>query len=200
MNDEMNKEEPQDDIVLTGEDNADDPEMEEIDTQSESKIIKLQANLRTCQEEKASHLDELQRAKADFLNARKRLESEKIQEKERVTNMYVEKLLPLSDSFQMAMSNQEAWNAIDEEWRKGVESINTQLHKILASFDVSEFSPVGEIFDPNLHEAMVEVPVEKEEEENTVVTVIQNGFIRTIGDEQTVVRPARVSVGVFKNN
>jgi molecular chaperone GrpE len=199
MKDNTHEMEPQDDIELTGEDNIDDPELEEIERSSSNKIKTLQAKLKQCEAEKTDLQDNLQRTKAEFLNAKKRLEEEMIRENERAVEKHIQKLIPLCDSFQMAMSNAEAWNAIDAQWRKGVESIKNQLDKILQSYGVSELVPLDQDFDPNLHEAMAEVPVTEADKDHTVVAVIQNGYMREHNGRQTLIRPARVSVGVFHN-
>jgi len=195
--DENKENELQEDFELTGEDNTNDPEIEEIEENSNNKLKTLQEKLKVCEQEKMEHLENLQRAKAEFLNGKRRLDEEKIRDKQRAENKQIEKLLPMADSFHMAMHDKEAWNAIDEQWRKGVESIHSQLHKILDSYGVSEVNPEGLEFDPNLHEAMVSIPVEDKKLDNTVISVIQNGFMRKIGDNEELLRPARVTIGEF---
>ena len=199
MKDEMHDMEPEVDIEPTGEDNAEEMQLEDVEAESHSKIKTLQTKLKACEAEKTELQDELQRARADFLNARKRLEEDKVRDKERLTTAHVEKLLPLYDSFYMAMSNKEAWNAVDEDWRKGVESIYTQLTKLFTSYNVSEVNPTGEEFDPEQHEAMAETPVADSSENNKVMSVIQMGFVRTHDGKTELIRPARVVVGVLEN-
>jgi len=199
MKDDMKESGLADDLELTGEDNVDEPQIEEIEEETQSKVKKLQAKLKSCEAEKSEHLENLQRTKAEFLNSRKRLEEESARDKDRLINKHIEKLLPLCDSFQMAMSNTEVWNTVDQEWRKGVTSIHTQLQKILQSYDVTEIHPLGEEFDPNLHEAMSEQAVAEETKDHTVIEVIQNGYVRTINGKTELIRPARVSVGIYTN-
>lgn len=195
--DEKYEKDLQEDIEMTGEDNTIEPEIEDVDTNSKIKIKTLQEKLKACEKEKMEHLENLQRAKADFLNGKKRLEEERARDKERAVNKQIEKLLPMADSFHMAMFDKEAWNAIDEQWRKGVESIHTQLHSILDSYGVSELNPQGEVFDPVMHEALTNVPVTDKSLHNTVISVIQNGFIRNVNGKEELLRPARVTVGEF---
>jgi molecular chaperone GrpE len=185
----------QEDIEMTGEDNAIEPEIEEIEEKNTNKLQDVKAKLKVCEHEKMEHLENLQRAKAEFLNGKKRLEEERIRDKARAENKQIEKLLPMADSFHMAMYDKEAWNAIDQQWRKGVESIHSQLQGILESYGVSEINPEGAAFDPNMHEAMTNVTVEDKKMHNTVVSVVQNGFIRTIDGKAELLRPARVTVG-----
>ena len=187
----------QDDIEMTGEDNVIEPEIEEIEDSTNVKIKKIQEKLKVCEKERMEHLENLQRAKAEFLNGKKHLEEEKVRDKERAENKLVAKLLPMADSFHMAMHDKDAWNTIDETWRKGVESIHSQLHNILESYGVSEVDPTGKEFDPQLHEAMTNVPVDDKKFDNHVISVIQNGFMRKIGDKEELLRPARVTIGEF---
>lgn len=173
-------------------------ELEDIEENSTQKIKKLKQELKESEKEKMEHLENLQRAKAEFLNAKRRLEEERQIEKERSVNSLIEKLLPMSDSFQMARSDKDAWEAIDATWRKGIESIHTQLQSILASYGVSEIHPVGEVFDPSLHDAMTNIQVEDKKDHHKVMQVVQNGYSRTVNGKTFMIRPARVVVGEFE--
>lgn len=197
MTDKHDKE-PEEDIVVDAEFNpGDEPNLEEQEEYSSDKLKVLRDKLKSCEKEKMSHLEELQRMKADFLNAKSRLQQERESDKKRFAIAHVEKLLPLCDSFFMAMADKEAWAEAPEKWRKGVEGINAQLHSLLLSYKVNPVSPEGEQFDPSKHEALTNVPVSKKSDHNKVVSVIQQGFEMTNGDSTTIVRPARVTVGEF---
>lgn len=186
-----------DDIEPIADDENMDIELEEVEQNSKEKIRSLQAKLKESEREKMEHLENLQRAKAEFLNAKKRMEEEKHRDKERSVNMHVEKLLPLCDSFHMAMSDSEAWNAVDETWRKGVESIHSQLRSILTSYGVIEIDPLGEEFDPTTQDAMANIPVDDEKMHHTVVSVIQKGYKRSFDGKEELIRPARVTIGEY---
>ncbi len=69
------------DLESTGDDHAVEPELEAEETTSNNKLKDLRAKLKACEAEKMDHLEQLQRAKADFLNARKRLEDERARDK-----------------------------------------------------------------------------------------------------------------------
>lgn len=203
MDENKNETEIQEDIELTTDEATHEPiesELEEVEENTNSKIKKLREKLKACEQEKMQHLEELQRAKADFLNGKKRVEEERLRDKERAVNAQIEKLLPLCDSFHMAMHNKEAWEAIDAVWRVGVEGIHNQLQDILASYGVKQINPSGEAFDPQMHEAMTNVPVEDESDHGKIIQVIQNGFTRKVGDTEVLIRPARVTVGEIENN
>lgn len=197
MKDIKDRKEIFDDAELDVEANVEERELEDIEENSEAKIKKLRKQLQESEKEKLQYLEDLQRAKAEFLNAKKRLEDERIADKERAVTKQIEKLLPMCDSFQMAMANKEAWDAIDTTWRRGVESIYTQLQSILTSYGVVEVNPIGMEFNPKEHEAMTSVSVTDKEQNNKINSVIQNGFIRTVGEKSELIRPARVIVGEY---
>lgn len=195
--DEKKTDDAEETFEYNDENNLDETELEVVEEKNQSKIKLLQDKLKNVQQEKAEHLENLQRAKAEFLNARKRLEDEKRSHAERLINDHIERLLPLCDSFYMAMSNKEAWETVDSAWRKGVESIASQLRSILTSYGVKETGKIGESFDPNIHEAVGNIPVDKPENADTIVSVLQPGYEREVKGITTIVRPARVIVGTF---
>lgn len=178
-----------DDIELTNEDSNDsesiEPEIEEAEGRLEDKLSKLKAALREAQEEKRISLEQLQRERADLLNARKRLEEQTRLDRERAVARHIEELLPLCDSFDMAV-NDPAWQKADPTWRKGVEGIYGQLMGLLGNYGVTVLAPLGEPFNPHEHEALID-----NGGDHKVTTVIQKGYKR--GD--TIIRPARVAVG-----
>ncbi len=174
-----------------------EPEITEIEDAEENKLKKLRDKLKRAEEDKRAALEELASVKADFLNARKRLEEESIRTIERKTNQHLENLLPLADSFAMAMSNKEVWEKADENWRKGIEGIYAQLLQVLRDGGVESVDPTGETFDPNLHEAIHTEPVD-DDLVDKILSVMQLGYQIVKGDEKRALRPARVTIGVAK--
>jgi molecular chaperone GrpE len=197
MTENKEKQEEFDDLVPVDDEAIDEAELEDIEEHSAQNIKKIKLQLKNCEAEKMEHLENLARAKAEFLNAKRRLEDERKSDKERAIVNQIEKLLPLCDSFHMAMSNKEAWEAIDPTWRKGIDSIYSQLQSILSSYGVSEVTPIGEIFNPAIHDAMTNVTVANKEEHHKIISVIQNGYIRNTGEKEELIRPARVTVGEY---
>ena len=197
----MNKHE--DDIEVETTNDADESleetEITDVEEKSQGKIKQLQEKLKRCEQEKKELSDETQRTRADFLNARKRLEDERARDKIRQQKNHVEELLPLCDSFQMAMANKEAWERADESWRKGIEGIHNQLQRLLDSYNVQIINPVGESFDPHRDEAVGTEEVDDADKVDTVVSVLQLGYEITHGDTTEVIRHARVTTGVLKD-
>ncbi|MEM9336299.1 MAG: nucleotide exchange factor GrpE [Patescibacteria group bacterium] len=173
-----------------------DISIEDAEAMSNDKLKDLRTKLKQCEAEKSDHLEELQRAKADFLNARKRLDEERVADRTRNKIAHVEELLPLCDSFTMAMGDTAAWEEAPEKWRKGVEGIHAQLHNLLQQYGVKEVAPTGEQFDPQHHEAMGSEAVEDSKLVDTVVKVIQPGYTMIVDGTERQIRPARVIVGV----
>ncbi|MEZ4104585.1 MAG: nucleotide exchange factor GrpE [Candidatus Paceibacterota bacterium] len=198
MVNKSNEDNNQEDLEITNEDNEiEESDLEEIESNQAEVIKKLKAKLKTCEQDRREILEESQRAKADFLNARKRLEEERIRDRVRNKKSHIEELLPLCDSFQMAMSDKEAWEKADKAWRAGIEGIHSQLMRLLNSYGVKVINPVGEKFDPHRDEAIGTEMVENESEVDTVISVVQFGYELT--DEDEIIRPARVTTGVIKD-
>ena len=183
---------------LTYEDNSpSDTELVDDEATAEQKLKVLRTKLQEAADKNRELHEEVQRTKADFLNARKRLEEDQIRSRERDTVKHIEKLLPLADSFYLAMLDRAAWEKADEKWRKGIEGINNQLTSILRGYGVSAVDPTGQSFDPIKHEAMSTVTVADESKHNQVMTVMQLGYVRSSGDHEEIIRPARVTVGEY---
>jgi molecular chaperone GrpE len=185
------------DVEMENEAHTEDIELEDIENHGDDKIKKLRDKLKTAEEEKKKAQDELQLARADFLNARKRLEEERARDRVRNKKQHIEDLLPLCDSFQMAMSDTEAWEKADSSWRKGIEGIYAQLQNILKDAGVTIINPVGEQFDPNQHEAVGTEEVTDKKLDDTVVSVMQNGYEITHDGKTEIIRPARVTTGSY---
>ena len=69
----------------------------------------------------------------------------------------------------------------------GVELTHTELLKVFQSNDISKFGAVGDVFDPNLHEAMFQAE-DPEKEPNTIMSVVKEGYLF----KERVLRPAQV--------
>jgi molecular chaperone GrpE len=95
-------------------------------------------------------LDRLARLQAEFENARKRGERERVEFREYATGNVVEQFLPVLDNFELALKH----DSTAEQLRKGVELIEKQMQEILRQLQVNKVATVGEEFDPRLHEAL----------------------------------------------
>ncbi len=192
----------QDDIELTTEDlEITEPDLETVEAREKDIIHSLREKLKVCETDKRNILEESQRGKADFLNARRRLEEERKRDGERARISHVEELIPLCDSFEVAMANKEQWEKVDPVWRKGIEGIAAQLNNLLNSYQVKVLNPIGVTFNPHLHEAISTTLVADTSDHDKVVAVVQSGYslLRNDGTLE-LIRPARVVIGVNENN
>src|SRR3989344_2304370 len=158
-------------------------------------IKKLRDKLKKCESEKIEYLTGWQKAKADFINLRKRDEDEK-QIFTKFANVgLISELLSVLDNFEHAMRG-EGWDKLPAEWRKGLEFTINQLHLVLEKNGVSKISEVGVTFDTNIHEAVGTINVENKEEDHVVKVIFQTGY----KINERVIRPAKVKIGEYKAN
>jgi len=130
--------------------------------------------------------DQFLRAKAEAENARRRAEEEISKARKFSVEAFAESLLPVADSLTAGLALADA-NA--QQLREGSEATLRQLKSALERHKVIEINPeAGAKFDPHQHQAISVVPAEQEP--NTVVTVLQMGYL--IADR--VLRPALVTV------
>ena len=95
-------------------------------------------------------LDRLGRLQAEFENARKRAERERIGDRDYAAASVVEKFLPVVDNFQLALKS----HGTAQQMRHGIELIVKQMEEVLRQMQVIPIPAVGEPFDPRLHEAL----------------------------------------------
>jgi molecular chaperone GrpE len=137
--------------------------------------------------EKADEYLELaQRTKADFENYRKRASKEAAAAQERGVAKLALELLPAVDNLDRALA---ATNGADDSDTHVIKLVHADVIAALARMGIEPFSPKGEKFDPEYHEAVAQQPVEGIEP-GTIVEVYQRGYRQ--GD--FVLRPARVVV------
>ena len=138
----------------------------------------------------AEMADAYLRAKAETENVRRRSEDEASKARKYAIESFAESLLPVRDSLEAALAQPEASAHTVLE---GVHATLRQLASALERNKVLEISPpAGTKFDPHQHQAISMVPAEQEA--NTVVAVLQKGYL--ISDR--VLRPALVTVAAPK--
>ena len=142
----------------------------------EKLIKKLREDLKDCQKQKEEYLTGWQKERADFINYKKQEDDRRTVFSEAVRERILSRFLTVADSFNLAFANKESWEKVDENWRKGVEYIYTQMNNIFEEYGVKAIGEVGEIFDPNMYQSIDMVETDKKELEHTVATVIQKGY------------------------
>ena len=155
-----------------------------------SEMEQLQQALAEAQATADDYLDKYRRGAAEFANYRKRIERERELQRVRITMDVLRKVLPALDDLDRAAENVPP-EAAGLGWVEGVVMINHKLESVLAQFGVSTIEALGQPFDPNYHEAMMQLPSE-EYPEGHVAQVVQRGYV--LGKE--VLRPSRVGVSL----
>jgi molecular chaperone GrpE len=134
-----------------------------------------------------------QRTQADFENYRKRVARDSAVAQERGAASLAKELLPALDNLDRALeeASAAARGGAKEPLLAGVRLVRSELSAALARFGIESFSPLGETFDPALHEAMASLPQPPGgAASGTVVEVYQPGY--RLGE--SIIRPARVVV------
>jgi molecular chaperone GrpE len=146
--------------------------------------------------EAADYKDKLLRSLAEMENLRKRTERQVADARDYGIATFARDILAVADNMERALG------ALDADLREkadagtkalldGVELTERELLKVLEKHGVKKFDPLGEKFDPNLHQAMYQVP-DPSRPAGTVAQVVQPGYM--IGDR--MLRPALVGVAV----
>ena len=150
-----------------------------------SEMLSLPAMLERAELQAQELRDAWLRAKAECDNVRKRAQTDIANAHKYALESFAAALLPVRDSLEAALT---ADKATAEALRQGVELTLKQLDSAFDKFAIKEVNPVGEKFDPHKHQAMT--TVESDKAPNTVVHVLQKGYL--LNDR--VLRPALVTV------
>jgi molecular chaperone GrpE len=165
---------------------ATDPTAQPGSAASADPMAALQAQLAELQARHAEVADAYLRAKAEAENTRRRAEEEMSKARKYAVEGFAEAMLPVADSLEAAIAIQ---NATQQQLLEGVHATLRQLAQALERQRVLPIAPpAGTRFDPHQHQAISVVPAEQEA--NTVVAVLQKGYL--IADR--VLRPALVTV------
>ena len=149
-------------------------------------LADAQAELANLKAQNADLVDQYLRAQADVQNARRRADDEITKARKFAVESFADSLLPVLDSLEAGLAIP---NATLEQIREGSEATLRQLKSALERNKVTEINPsAGTKFDPHHHQAISVVPAEQEA--NTVVTVLQKGYLIA----ERVMRPALVTV------
>ena len=178
MNDEN------DDIMLDAEEGIDDSVL--ADEAKGDTIKKLKEKLKAAEDKAKEHLDNWQRAQADFINIRKRDEEAKGEFMKFAKADTLSEIIPVLDSM----------NAGIAHGQKEIEPIFNQLMQILKQHGLEEQNPLGQTFNPSEHEAVGMIETDNPEDDHKILEVFQKGYI-LVGK---TIRPAKVRVGEYKKN
>ena len=174
---------------------TDNPQAENPQTDAdilpEDVIVNLETRLAAEREQFAAEKTDLQerllRARAEFENARRRNERERMEYLQYAAMDLVRDILPILDDFERALKVETA----DRDYAKGVELIYQRMADTLKKVGLEPIDTAGQLFDPNLHQAVERVPTE-EAEDQAILGEFQRGY----NFKGKLLRPAMVRVAV----
>jgi len=133
--------------------------------------------------------DRLLRMAAETENFKKRTEREKADFLKRATERVLKDLLPVMDNLERALEHAVEEGSAETGMIKGLELTSQELWKVLERHGVERIEALGEPFDPEFHEAMMQQE-DPDVDDNTVISVLQKGFLL----HGRLLRPAMVIV------
>ena len=117
-----------------------------------------------------------QRAQADYQNLKKEIENMRGEWVRMSEQQILEDFIPVYDNFKKAFSMEhETWNIEQNNWLKGIGYIMQQFGKVLKDHNVEEIKTVGEIFNPEQHEAIGEE--ESGQPEHIILREVESGYM-----------------------
>lgn len=165
--------------------NKKDNHEEKTVTLKEAEYLKLKEDAAKADE----YWDRLLRLQADFDNNRKRLEKERQEFSKFANEAIILELLNIMDDLERTVDLAQSKHQDLPAFLKGVEMILAHLYEMLKENGVSPIEAQGKIFDPHLHEALMQIE-DKEMPEHTIVEELQKGYM--LNDR--VIRTAKVKV------
>lgn len=158
---------------------------EKIVSLKESEYLKLKEEAAKASE----YWDRLLRLQADFDNTRKRLDKEKQDFVKFANEELILELLNVLDDLERTVGLAQTQHQDLSAFLKGVEMILAHLYEMLKEYGVRPIEAEGKIFDPHLHEALMQIE-DKNLPEHTIVEELQKGY--TLNDR--VIRTTKVKV------
>ena len=159
------------------------------DASPETRIARLQAELEQARNKAEENWERVLRTEAEKDNIRKRAERDAESARRYALEKFANELLAVRDSLELGLDAAQQEDADIDKIREGTELTHKMLTQAMEKFDIEAIDPLGEKFNPELHQAMSMQEVEGQES-NTVVSVMQKGY--RLNDR--LLRPALVMV------
>ena len=156
---------------------------------TESEHAELTALLEDARGKADEHWDQVVRTQAEMDNLRKRSERDLANAHKFALERFANELLPVKDSLEMGLAAFDTDGADPGKLREGVALTLQMLTNAMEKVAIKEVNPQDERFDPDFHQAM-SMQERDDVEPNTVVTVVQKGYILN----ERLIRPAMVIV------
>lgn len=176
-----------------------DPKEESVAEKVKKKVTRKRrssgsSKLKKENEELQAKADELQdkylRLFAEFDNYKKRTMKEKLDTMALAARDTMSALLPVLDDFDRAKQNAESEDSA-EPFSEGVSLVYQKLHGILKQRGLEPMESTGEVFDPEIHEAITEIPAPNDDMKGKIIDTIEKGYTL----KEKIIRHAKVVVG-----
>lgn len=162
---------------------------QEVETTETEEELDIEAQLAAAQQSAKDNWDKVLRAQAEMENIKRRSVRDLENAHKYALDGFVKALLEVKDSLSMGLKSATEKDATIEHIIEGLEMTDKVFASTLEKFGVETLDPVGEKFNPELHEAVTMLPM-PDKESNSVLDVVQVGF--TLNGR--LVRPAMVVV------
>ncbi len=159
------------------------------DAVSDDPIVQLQQQVEELSAQVAEGKDQVLRAHAESQNIRRRSEKDVENAHKFALEKFCNALLPVVDNLERAQQVEDPNNEVVKPLLEGVELTHKSFIEVLNKFSLELVDPVGEPFDPQLHQAITSIE-SPDAEPNTVLDVMQKGY--TLNGR--LIRPAMVVV------
>jgi len=169
------------------------PEKTVEENVSEGEALELSPEQEAMEKMKQEHgelKDKYLRLFAEFENYKKRTFKEKLELMKTAAQDTMSALLPVLDDFDRAKKNADN-ESTEETFSEGVNLVYSKLYSVLKNKGLEVMESKGEVFDPELHEAITEIPAPNPELKGKIVDTIEKGY--TLKDK--IIRHAKVVIG-----
>ncbi len=194
-NETMNKEE----LIQETEEQIKDNSAVETDANEEgtenaaaaiSETDELKAQIEQLKADKAELNDKYLRMFAEFQNYKRRTAKEKLDVVQTAGRDVIKTLLPVVDDFNRAKKAADSVDSI-ETFSEGVQLVYEKLHHVLRQQGLKALETNGELFNPDIHEALTEIPAPSEDMKGKIIDTVESGY--TLNDK--IIRFAKVVIG-----
>lgn len=161
-------------------------QQEQAEVQAQpSELELLKAELESTKKQAEEYKDKWMRNVAEFDNYKKRNANQWSEAYNEGIASVIKKILPVGDNLDWALTI-----GLDEKTEEGIKNIRRKFDDTLQSMEIEEINPIGQVFDPQIAEAVMQVPAEEGEQPDTVKQVFQKGYRK----KDKIIRYATVSV------
>jgi molecular chaperone GrpE len=160
----------------------------EQDTKLNEEMLKLEEEINSLTDQNKGLEEKVKLAQAELINYRRRKDEEVEGLLKYANQGLITELLPIIDNFERAISHSEDSEEI-KKYSVGIKMIHKNLCDVLKQYGVEEINRVGQVYDPNLEQALL-VENDPTKEDDIVLEVLLKGYKL----KDRVIRPASVKI------